>query len=84
MRLFTVMGSWGSRATVYGVWGASVQKVGFSAWRGPSWARFKVCALNNANSDKPITRVYATNFKRLLAVLSGRNPSTATAACSHK
>ena len=46
--------------------------------------RLKVCALNNANSDKHRTRAYATNFRRLLAVLRGRNPSTATAACSQR
>lgn len=48
------------------------------------WGRLKVCSPIHSNSDKYRTRNQATNSKRLLAVLSGRNPLTATAACSHK
>ena len=49
-----------------------------------SWGHLKVCAPNNANSDKERTSDHATSLRRLLAVLRGRNPSTAMAACSHR
>ena len=50
----------------------------------PERGHLKVCAPNNANSDKERTSDHATSLRRLLAVLRGRNPSTAMAACSHR
>ena len=37
----------------------------------PSWGHLKVCAPNNANSDKERTSDHATILRRLLAVLRG-------------
>ena len=39
-------------------------------WRERIWGHLKVCAPNNANSDKERTSDHATSLRRLLAAVS--------------